>query len=495
MARHNLKLNYDDLEKMAASCLELASSLDGISNAVKNMERTISNCQGQAATAIAGDGDEIVGIIEKLSDGLNRFGTETNNFCGDMRAIINSQGVGMLNVNSWDCTYNLGQMITDLVNINYDAKKSKKKISYSTNGLSMAMIPQNDISEINRINAQLENVVEIMKAGASELLKYEEDLQKFKKIITEFENKDDEYRNSMQNIYYDVADVKWYQKTSSKIIIAVAVIAVAAAIVLLAPAIAGLAAVGGTVGAIATFLSSSAVVGVATNIVAVGIGTGVLSGGIAIFTGDDIEDSFGTGLMDGVIVGTINGGVGAIANSTKLGVIGTKISEYASAKDIMISGETTRFALYEGLSFTGEFSASVVDCLYNGKDINLLKIGATSAFNVGMNNLFDAGGMYISKNYLEKDVNVFKNGDLSITDIKKGLKNFMTNKSIESVKEVTGQAGEQVIDNAFENNNIVDAEYDIQMEKIPEKLAEEGLNNTVKKSLKNMAENIANSKG
>ena len=34
MARHNLKLNYDDLEKMAASCLELASSLDGISNAV-----------------------------------------------------------------------------------------------------------------------------------------------------------------------------------------------------------------------------------------------------------------------------------------------------------------------------------------------------------------------------------------------------------------------------------------------------------------------------
>ena len=84
-------------------------------------------------------------------------------------------------------------------------------------------------------------------------------------------------------------------------------------------------------------------------------------------------------------------------------------------------------------------------------------------------------------NEVLNNLNIHARTYISPYNEQKGLKNFMTDKSIESVKEVTGQAGEQVIDNAFENNNIVDAEYDIQMEKIPEKFAEEGLNNTVKK--------------
>ena len=66
MARHNLKLNYSELEKLATSCLELGSSLDEIKSTVKNMEKTIANCKGQAASSITGDGDEIVESIDKF---------------------------------------------------------------------------------------------------------------------------------------------------------------------------------------------------------------------------------------------------------------------------------------------------------------------------------------------------------------------------------------------------------------------------------------------
>ena len=208
MARHNLKLNYDELEKLATSCLELGCSLDYIKTSVKNMENTIANCKGQAASSISGDGDEIVGVIEQLKTGLDKFATETNSFVSDMSAIINSQGGGMIQVNSWDCNFNLGQMILDLVNFNAYAQGSSGKVSYATNGVSMSMLSQEEISQVNQVNANLENIVELMKTEARELLKYEDDFQKFKQKIRDFENKDDDYRNSMQNIYYDVADEK-----------------------------------------------------------------------------------------------------------------------------------------------------------------------------------------------------------------------------------------------------------------------------------------------
>ena len=491
MARHNLKLNYDELEKLATSCLELGCSLDYIKTSVKNMENTIANCKGQAASSISGDGDEIVGVIEQLKTGLDKFATETNSFVSDMSAIINSQGGGMIHVNSWDCNFNLGQMILDLVNFNAYAQGSSGKVSYATNGLSMSMLSQEEISQVNQVNANLENIVELMKTEARELLKYEDDFQKFKQKISDFENKDDDYRNSMQNIYYDVADVKWYQRTSTKIIIAVAVIAVAAAIVLLAPVIAGLAGAGGAIGAMATVASSATAVGIATDIVMVGIGTGVLSSAVSVYTGDDVEDALGTGLMDGVIAGAVTGGVGEIAESAKLAQMGTKLSEFASSRGVMLKGETARFMVKEGVEYTGEVAAKIADCLYNGKDINMLHIGTTAAFDRGMDNAFKAGGEYVSKRLLDQDINIFRNGEFSFNDAEKALKKLFTEKSIDAGKELTSQVGHEVIDNTLkEKNNITDTNIEIETEKIPEKFAEDGLEKFVKDILETTAEHI-----
>lgn len=483
MARHNLKLNYSELEKLANSCLNLGSSLDEIKSTVKNMEKTIQSCKGQAVSRITGDGDEIVESIDKLKTGLDKFATETNNFVSDMSGIINCQGGGMLQVNSWDCNFNLRQMVSDLLDFNSYAQSSRKNVSYATGAVSMAMFPQEEVEKISQINASLENVVELMKLAARDLLKYEDDFQKFKKTISDFENKDDDYRNSMQNIYYDVADIDWLHKTSTKIIIAVAVIAAAAALIIFAPAIAGLASVGGVIGTIATAASSATAVGIATEIVTVGIGTGVISAGVSVLTGDDVEDAFGSGLMDGVISGAISGGVGAIANSTKIAKMGTKLSEYASSKEIMLTGNTARSIVKEGVQYSGEVASSLVDCLYNGKDINMLKIGTTAAFDRGKDKAFEAGGDYLNKKISDGEINLFKDGKFSRDDAKKAVKKIFTDKSMDAGKEITGQIGHGIIDNTLvesEGNGI-----EIEAEKIPENYAKKDIKKIVKGSLKN----------
>ena len=495
MARHNLKLDYSELEKLSTSCLNLSSSLEEIRNAVKGMETTIASCEGQAVTAITGDGDEIVEIIDKLSNGLNLFGTETNNFCGDMRAIINSQGGGMLHVNSWRSNYNLGQMISDLINFNSYAQGSRHTVSYATNNLSTSLLPEEDVAAISQVNAQLENVVDIMKAGASELLKYEDDFQKFKQKIKDFENKDDDYRNSLQNIYYEVVDAKWYEKTCGKIVIAVVVIGVAAAIIFFAPAIAALAATGGVVGTIAAALSSATAVSIATDIVTVGIATGVLSGAVSIFTGEDVEDSFGAGLMDGIISGAITSGAGAIAKCSKLGMMGTKLSETASSYGIMLRGETARALLAEGVESTGVFTAEVAKCLYNGNDVNVANIAATTAFDRGLDKGFKEAGKYVSKKYFDSDINVFQNGEFSFNDAKKALKKFFADRSIDSAKEISGQIGHEAIDNTLaEDKSIQDVQVsDVELEKIPEKFAKDGLKKGIKTGVDDIADIISDS--
>lgn len=488
MARHNLKLNYSELEKLATSCLELGSSLDEIKSTVKNMEKTIANCKGQAASSITGDGDEIVESIDKLKTGLDKFATETNSFVSDMSGIINAQGGGMLQVNSWDCNFNLGQMISDLVSFNSYAQGSRSNVSYASGGFSMSMLPQDEVAKINQINANLENVVELMKSAARDLLKYEDDFQKFKKTISDFENKDDDYRNSMQNIYYDVADVDWLHKTSTKIIIAVAVIAVAAAIVIFAPAIAGLAGVGGAVGAIATAASSATAVGIATEIVTVGVGTGVISAGVSVLTGDDVEDALGSGLMDGVIAGAISGGVGAIADSTKIATMGTKLSEYASSKGVMLTGNTARSIVKEGVQYSGEVASSIADCLYNGNDINMLQIGTTAAFDRGKDKAFEAGGDYLNKKISDGEINLFRDGKFSMDDAKKAVKKIFTDRSLEAGNEITGQVGHEIIDNTL----VEQSENGIEIEagKIPENYAQDGMEKIVKDSLENVSDNV-----
>ena len=299
MARYNIKLNYEELKKLSESCLNLAVSLGDIETAIKNMDDAVGNCSGKAAEALYGKGAEIVSNMGDLGIGLTKFSVNIANYSNDMKAIIDAAGSGMLHINTVDVSWNLRQMISDLLEFDSFARGVNPK--GNVNALSLGASPNYDSDEdkmlMNQLSGKLDNIKELLVAAANDLANYDEDFEKFKNIISEFENKDDEYRDILQEVYYEISDTGFWGKTSTKVIIGVTLIVVAAAIVFLAPILAG---VGGVVGACAAAIAGCAwLTAIATEVIAVGLFTGVFAGGLAVFTGSDIEDAVGGGLIEG----------------------------------------------------------------------------------------------------------------------------------------------------------------------------------------------------
>lgn len=481
MARYNIKLDYGELRKLSDSCIELASSLNDIETAIKNMDEAVASCSGSAAEALYGKGGEIAGNMNDLGVGLTKFSTHIVKYCNDMRAIINSASEGMLHINTVDVSWNLKQMISDLVEFDDFARTVSPNVNVSglISSYSGLLADENAV-EMNKLEGKLDNVKELLVVAANDLANYDEDFEKFRKIISEFENKDDEYRDILQEVYYEISDTGFWGRTSTKVIIGVGLVVIAVAIVFLAPILAG---IGGAVGAVAAAIAGCTwLVSIATEVIAVGLLTAAFAGGIAVFSGKDIEDAVGGGLFEGTVSSVITGGAGQIAKSGKYLSYGAKALSKTKYANNPAVKENVEFVMKEGLEYAGTVSSSAFLKLYNGQDVNMYQICMNAAYDRGLS-IFYKGVSEIIHNQLDlPEIQLIRDGKLSLNDVKNAITNGITNKSIDAAKEVTSQVGHNAIDQFYENQetDLQSEQEETSLEVDPEKATQSLVKNDIK---------------
>lgn len=493
MARYNLILDYDILEQLATSCNTLAASFDDVKNAVKGTETAVQNCNGDAMNALVGQGDEIVNSIEGLGDGVGKFGEHILKYCNDMKSIIKAETKGKLQVNSVDVKWNLKQMIDDILDFEEYAKGAKSGVTVDGFGdFYASVITSEDKAKIRKVEGKLSEAKEILIAAANDIMKYEDDFEKFRKIISDFENKDDEYRDSLQEIYYEISDAGFFEKTSTKIIIGVGLIVVAAAIVFLAPV---LAAIGGVVGAVAGAIAGCAwLTAIATEVLAVGMLTATFATGISVYTGEDIEDAFGGGIFDGTVSSVITGGFGQLANAPKYLSYGTKALNKTPLKNSAVAKETVEFVMSEGMEFVGEYAGAYTVDKLQGYEIDHKKMLMHTVVDRGVANTFKEVHTAVDERINIPDVELIRDGKFSLTDLKNAVRNGINNKSVDAIKAVAKQVGIQSVDNMMNNMEVPEhQEQENNIEVNPDKVTQSVVKDGMKSSIKGYVKSYTDS--
>ena len=387
-------------------------------------------------------------------------------------------------------------MIDDILDFEAYAKGAKAGVTVDGFGdFYASVITSEDKAAIRQVEDKLGNAKEVLIAAANDIMKYEDDFEKFRKIISDFENKDDEYRDSLQEIYYEISDAGFFEKTSNKIIIGVGLIVIAAAIVFLAPA---LAAVGGVVGTIAGAIAGCAwLTAIATEVLAVGTLTATFATGLSVYTGEDIEDAFGGGIFDGTVSSVITGGFGQLAKAPKYLSYGTKVLNKTPLKNSAVAKETVEFVMTEGTEFVGEYvGAYTVDKL-QGREIDHAKLLAHTAVDRGVAGAFKQVHEIVDEKWNIPDVELIRDGKFSLNDLKNAVRNGVSDKGVDALKAVAKQIGTQSADNVLNNIKVPEHQEDnsvnVNPDKVTQSVVKDGLKSSIKSGVKSYTDNFSSS--
>lgn len=355
MARRNLKINYGTIQCVANEATKLSDSINSIKNSLNSMNGIIQSCDGDAANALKEKQPDIIKNLDKLQRGLMGMSKIFNNYVESMCGII-SYGSGgidsIVHVSTDDVRWNLRQLIDLVESFENFANGVQPSVS-ATNSFSLEL-SESDKMAVMQCNNRLNEVKDLMKITSSYIVVHEDDFEKFRKVILDYENMDDEFKNQIKDFYYDFADIKWYQTTAFK-------------------ALAGVVLVTGSILIIAFFAPESAIalvlINAAENAVAIGIINTILEGTTAFISGDDIEDAVATGLFEGSIEGFIIGGAEKIATLSIDTKYVSKILENTN-----FSRDNLEFGFKMGGEYLGRITNDVVKNIYNDEEVNLQEI-------------------------------------------------------------------------------------------------------------------------
>lgn len=364
MARRNLKINYGTIQCVANEATKLSDSINSMKNSLNSINGIIQSCDGEAANALKEKQPDIIKNLDRLQRGLMGMSKIFNNYVESMCGII-SYGSGgidsIVHVSTDDVRFNLGQLIDLVESFDNFANGVQPSVS-ATNSFSLEL-SESDKMAVNQCNNRLNEVKDLMKITSSYIIVYEDDFEKFRKVILDYENMDDEFKNQIKDFYYDFADIKWYQTTAFKALVGTAIVVVAlGVIVFVAPE-----------GVMAIVLVEAS-----KNAIAIGIINSVIEVIYASISGEDIADAVATGLFEGTIEGAILGGAETYAKSLK----GAKYISKAASK-LNISDNNLEF----GLKLAGEYGGSIVNDAFknklNGEEVNWGNIAWSEAINYG----------------------------------------------------------------------------------------------------------------
>lgn len=323
MARYNLKINYQIVRDIANEAKSLSEAAVTVENEIKNLSKVIESNSGKAMSALKQSTPELETGLEKFSEGLDQLGNVFNEFADNMLGII-SYGDGGINnvvhINSVDVRGQLNKMAGAL--LTFDAFVRQKSAVVGDNPLGGLGKTADAKMEVEKINRDLDAIKDMLIESSSYIREYQDDFEKFRQKVKDYENMDDEMKTKIKALYEDLADIQWWQTTTAKFVAGAFLIIAAAAIVIFAPATVGFA---GLVTAMAKGIVSF----------------GLLEAGVsfigACLSGDDIEDSVATGLFMGAMEGALVAGAGHVGTMLGGTVAKTKtVGKVLASKDTAI---------------------------------------------------------------------------------------------------------------------------------------------------------------
>lgn len=360
MARWNLKVNYGTVKEVAESAKLLAAGVDSVKNEMKNVQNAISNCSGAAITALDEKTPEIDGNLDKLQDGLNKLGDIFNEFAENMLEII-SYGDGGLNNVVHINTNQVKRKLQNLINLTDNLTSYATVADLKTSSMYAPYIEMSDADRANlaSINTKLESIDEMMAEVGNYISQFEDDFEKMRTKVADYENMDDDMKRKIKDLYEDLADIKWWQTTTFKVIVGATLIVAAVAVIIFVPAVAGVAAFA---------------VGVAKSVVAFGALNTTIGLISAYYSGDDIEDAAATGLFEGTIEGLLVGGASQAGKTIGIAASKSKYGKQFLAKFPNVNVKDMVNFFDFNVEYVGQVANATFKKAYNGKEINMRDI-------------------------------------------------------------------------------------------------------------------------
>jgi hypothetical protein len=253
---------------------------------------------------------------------------------------------------------------------------------------------------------------------ASYVKQYEDDFEKMRQEVIDYENMDDSMKAKIKDLYEVLADIDWWQTTTFKFCVGAALIIGAVAIIVFLPAAAGVAAF---------------VVGVAKGVVAYGALNATIGLISSYVSGDDIEDAVATGLFEGAIEGILVGGANQAGK-----VIGGAVSKTKLGKNIMaqknISKETMEDFFKFNVEYVGQVSNSVFKQVYNEQEVDMRSTLAKEAIKHSWKAMDKVAMKDINTIFAGKE-DLIKQGTGDLTN------KLFVNKSLEKASQYSAKAG------------------------------------------------------
>lgn len=445
----NLKINYGTIKDVASEADKLANNIKSIRSSLNSIDGIVKQCNGSAAEALQEKGPKIVESLDKLEDGLTGMSKIFNEYVETMSEIINCGDDGInsiVHVNTDQVRRKLNDMIRIIESFNTFAKNANLYISMGN--MYTPSISDTERSVTLECNKKLEYIKELMETAASGIVVFETDFETARKTIKDFENMDDTFKGKIKDVYYDFADIEWYQTTTFKFVVGATIIVAAAAFVILAPA---------TGGAALVFA-----VGVAKNVVAVGVLNTAVAATSAAITGEDMADAVATGLFEGCIEGAL------VGTASEVGTL-FRASKYATSlmSKTGMTEKTLKKVSKLGTEYVGKIAKDVTINVYNGKKVNMGDIVEKETKNIAWKAVDIEMTSGIKNQYSQKAAQILGDNkdNLDIGDVASQLlKNDAKAKAVEYGAKASLYNGRLVYEGMGEayNEQMETGDYEIQ---------------------------------
>lgn len=353
-----MKVNYQTVKDVAEAAKSMAGGIDNIRTGIKNLDNAITACAGKSITVLEERTPELDKKLEGLGDGLNQLGDIFNEFAENMLGIISYGDAGidsMVHINTVQVKNSLARMAGVVVNLEAYARSKNPSVG---EGLSMSrplFVSDADKNSISQINSNLDAIKDMVLECASYIKQYEDDFEKMRQEVIDYENMDDTMKAKIKDLYEVLADIDWWETTTFKFVVGAALIVAAVAFIAFVPAAAGVAAF---------------VAGVAKSVVAYGALNTTINLISSYVSGDDIEDAVATGMFEGAIEGILVGGASEAGK-----VIGGVVSKTNAGQSLMAKKNISKKTMEEffgfNVEYVGQVSNSVFKQVYNGQEVNM----------------------------------------------------------------------------------------------------------------------------
>lgn len=486
MFSRDLKINFGTIQEIANSASNLSNNIDSIKSSLNSMNGIVNSCEGDAASALQEKGPKIIESLDKLQQGLTGMSSTFNDYVDSMCGII-SYGDGGINsivhVNTDQARRKLNSLIDVINSFENFAKGVQPSVTMSN--MYSPLVDDAQRTAAMQCNSKLSDIKDLMETAASGIAVFETDFENARKLIQDFENMDDDFKKKIKEVYYDFADIEWYQTTSFKLIAGAIIITAAAAFVIFVPA-------GGAAVAFA--------VGVAKNVVAVGVLNTAVEATAAAISGEDMADAVATGLFEGCIEGALVGVGTEAATLAK----GTKYAAALASKTGMTE-KTMKTVSKLGGEYIGNIASDVAKKAYNSEEIDMGNIVekqtkkiAWKAFDMEMTDSIKTIYSNKANDILAENVDNMDIGDV----IGKVLKNDVKAKATEYGAKALEYSGRLIYDGMGEAYQEMYETGDYEIENISDyynskfdyaKLGKAMFKDDIKNSIKNTLKGLNSS--